>query len=66
MSRSKVKVTGDKKNEKVRNLFLERLSGRGYAGGKISARCLVLGLVFSVDLFTYSFKNQIHGHQFNH
>ena len=44
MSRSKVKVIGDKKNEKVRHFVRESSSGarrQFYAGGKISACCLV-------------------------
>jgi len=39
--RSKVKVTGDKKTIKCGIFFGSCPRGRGYAGGKISACCLV-------------------------
>jgi len=39
--RSKVKVTGTKKNKKCGIFFGSGPRGRGYAGGKISACCLV-------------------------
>jgi len=47
MSRSKVKVTGDKKRKSAA-LFRERPRGRGYAGGKISACCLLNGYGYNL------------------
>jgi len=56
--RSKVKATGDKKNEKVRQIcsavvlcgavVCSDRRGRGYAGGKISACCLVIVTIIKV------------------
>jgi len=47
MSRSKVKVAGDKKRKSA-TLFRERPRGRGYAGGKISACCLLNGYGYNL------------------